>query len=139
MFQRRSFLSASFFVCPRLAAIQVTITASDLVSAAPVTLVTEIDEDSVLTQKRTAVFRCCCFTGSDKVQKWMRRARSWLVLKQESLTVVAGKGMQVEDDLGDLDDTQVSEPGRKDGQKTVSRTTCSCAVRRMPSTGPPPN
>ena len=28
-----------------------------------------------------------------------------------SLTDVAGRGMQVEDDIGDLDDTQVAEPG----------------------------
>ena len=30
-----------------------------------------------------------------------------------SLTNVAGGGVQVEDDFGDLDDTQVAEPGRK--------------------------
>ena len=30
-----------------------------------------------------------------------------------SLTDIAGGGMQVEDDLGDLDDTQVAEPSRK--------------------------
>ena len=34
--------------------------------------------------------------------------RSW-----PSLTNVAGGGVQVEDDFGDLDDTQVAEPGRK--------------------------
>ena len=55
------------------------------------------------------------------MQRWMQQAQPLLVLKPPPLppllplclTDVACGGMQVEDDLGDLDDTQVAEPGRK--------------------------
>ena len=47
----------------------------------------------------------------------MQQGQPWLVLKLDhsplSLTTIAGGSMHVEDDLGDLDDTQVTELGRK--------------------------
>ena len=49
--------------------------------------------------------------------RWIRQAEAWLALKLEApcrvLTNVARGGVQVEDDFGDLDDTQVAEWGRK--------------------------
>ena len=90
----------------------------DPVSATtPVALVIETDEDSAYTEANDSLQVLLLLHG--KRQGSEMDASSSVMASAEagasllSLTDIAGRSMQVEDDLGDLDDTQVSELGRK--------------------------
>ena len=101
---------------PRLAEAQVTITSSDPVSATtPVVLVTEIDEDSAYTEANDSLWVLLLHGKRQSVEMDVRGsavACAEVGPTLLSLTNIAGGEVQVEDDLGDLDDTQVLEPGR---------------------------
>ena len=115
---------------PRLAAIQVTITPSDPVSATtPVAPVTEIEEDSAYTEANDSLQVLLLHgkrqgTEMDASGSVNACAEAGALLL--CLTDIAGMGMQVEDDLGDLADTQVSEPG--EGYHLSTGTRC-CGSR----------
>ena len=110
-------LSVTRSVCHYLA----TITSFDPVSdPTPAAVVAEIDEDSafyrgarqssgaVVARKRQSME----MNASDPVRE-DGVARTTL----PCLVATAGSGTQVEDDIGDLDETQVQEPGSKRRQK----------------------
>ena len=102
--------------------------------------VSEIDEDSVDTEEDDSL-RVLLLHG--KRQSVEMNASGSIepcaeaVATLLSLTDVAGGGMQVEDDIGDLDDTQVAGLAQKDTKKTMVQKICSCTVRRLSGKPPP--
>ena len=80
----------------------------------PVATVTEIDEDSAYTEENDSLLVLLLHGKRPSVEM---NASGQVGADGEAgtanLTGVAGGGMQVEDDIGDLDDTQVSELGSK--------------------------
>ena len=65
----------------------------------PAAVVTEIDEDSAITEAHDSL--------RVLLTQWKRQS---IEMNAPSLEVTAGGGMQVEDDIGDLDETQALEP-----------------------------
>ena len=105
-----------------------TITSFDPVSdCTPAAVVTEIDKDSAFTEAHDSLRvllthgkrQSIEMNASDPV-----RDNGAAGTTVPSLEVTAGGGLQVEDDIGDLDETQVLEPGSK-RPKEMPRRTCS--------------